>query len=166
LKTGNEPKGMKQVGSRVRERYQEIPPNKIVTVSNIISIFRGALAMPIVYCMHHGLNKWALAFIIIAIVSDMLDGWLARISNEITELGKVLDPLSDKVVIFSVMLYLATKDAIPMGYFAVLLFRDFTISLLGIYMLNNCRVSPQANKLGKVSIIFTIAIEFIIFLEK
>ncbi len=143
--------------NKVRERYEQIPVNRVVTVSNIISILRAALALPIVYFLIESQELIAFILIIIAIVSDMLDGWLARISNDITELGKMLDPLADKIVIFSIMLYLIFTDVMPVEFFGFLLLRDLTISLLGIYMLNNRNVSPKSNKMGKVSVIFTTA---------
>ena len=141
----------------VKQRIEEMHSDKIVTISNIISIIRAALVIPIIYSLKEGRGNVALLFIIIAIISDMLDGWLARISKEITELGKILDPVADKIVIFGVMLYLFLADLAPLNYFIFLLIRDITISLLGVYMLNNCRVSPRANRMGKVSIIFTSA---------
>jgi len=145
------------VNINVKQRIEEMHSDKIVTISNIISIIRAALVIPIIYSLKEGRGNVALLFIIIAIISDMLDGWLARISKEITELGKILDPVADKIVIFGVMLYLFLADLAPLNYFIFLLIRDITISLLGVYMLNNCRVSPRANRMGKVSIIFTSA---------
>jgi len=145
------------VNINVKQKIEEMHSDKIVTISNIISIIRAALVIPIIYFLKEGRGNVALVFIIIAIISDMLDGWLARISKEITEIGKILDPAADKVVIFGVMLYLFLADLAPLNYFIFLLIRDITISLLGVYMLNNCRVSPRANRMGKVSIIFTSA---------
>jgi len=141
----------------VQERYEKIHPDRIVTGSNIISIIRAALAIPIIYFLKEGQSGTALIFMAICILSDMLDGWLARISNQITSLGKMLDPLADKVVMFSVMLYLVIYDTVPLFYFGVLLIRDFSISLLGVYMMNICKISPGANKLGKISIVITAA---------
>ncbi|PIS27343.1 MAG: hypothetical protein COT43_10845 [Candidatus Marinimicrobia bacterium CG08_land_8_20_14_0_20_45_22] len=143
------------VKSKVVQKYGEISPNRLVTASNMISITRALLTLPIIYFLQRGNGTIALIFILTAIFSDMLDGWLARISNEITDLGKMLDPVADKIVIFSVILYLILKDMMPTYFLLFLIFRDFTISVLGIYMLNNCNISPKSNKMGKVAIIFT-----------
>ncbi len=141
----------------VQERYEKIHPDRIVTGSNIISIIRAALAIPIIYFLKENQSGTAFIFMVICIFSDMLDGWLARISNQITSLGKMLDPLADKIVMFSVMLYLVISDTVPFFYFGVLLIRDFSISLLGVYMMNICKISPGANKLGKITIVITTA---------
>ncbi|MDO9548048.1 MAG: signal recognition particle-docking protein FtsY, partial [Candidatus Marinimicrobia bacterium] len=141
--------------NKVREKYESMHPDRVVTMSNIISILRAFLTLPILYFLNKGRSDIALIFIIIAIASDGLDGWLARIGNEITDLGKILDPFADKVVIFSVMLYLLDSDKIPMFYFLILAGRDLTIALVGIYMMNNLKITLGANKLGKVAIVFT-----------
>ncbi|MBN2601130.1 MAG: signal recognition particle-docking protein FtsY [Candidatus Marinimicrobia bacterium] len=141
----------------VREKYESMHPDRVVTISNIISILRAFLTLPILYFLNKGRTDIALIFIIIAIATDGLDGWLARIGNEITDLGKILDPFADKVVIFSVMLYLLESDKMPMSYFLLLAGRDLTIAMVGIYLMNNLKIAPSANKLGKVSIVFTSA---------
>jgi fused signal recognition particle receptor len=141
----------------VRRKYEEMNPDRVVTLSNMISILRVFLTLPILYFLRAGQGKIALIFIIIAIVSDMLDGWLARVSHEITELGKVLDPFADKVVIFSVMLFLIFTDRMPIFYFVVLAVRDLTIALFSVYLMNNCKITPHANFTSKISIYFTTA---------
>lgn len=140
--------------NKFTRKYREMNPVHVVTVSNIISIARALLTLPILYYLRKGNSGVALAFILVAIASDMLDGWLARISNEITDIGKIIDPLADKIVIFSVMLYLILKNMMPTFYLVILVLRDTSISILGIYILNNCKVSPQSNKMGKVAVIF------------
>jgi len=141
----------------VRRKYEEMNPDRVVTLSNMISILRVFLTLPILYFLRAGRGKIALIFIIIAIASDMLDGWLARVSHEITELGKVLDPFADKVVIFSVMLFLIFTDRMPIFYFIILAVRDLTIALFSVYLMNNCKITPYANLTSKVSIYFTTA---------
>lgn len=143
--------------NRVRQKYESIHPDKIVTASNVISILRAFMVVPILYFLSEGQGNVALIFIAIAIASDALDGWLARISNEITDIGKVLDPVADKVVIFGVMLFLLFKEQMPRFYFLILVGRDLILALIGIYLLNNRKVTHQANRLGKIAVVFTAA---------
>ncbi len=145
------------VKNLVTEKYRAIPPHQIVTTSNLISILRAFLTLPIIYYLERGRGHVAFIFIVIAIVSDILDGWLARISHAITEIGKVLDPFADGVVILSVTLYLLMDNRVPGYYFGLLAIRYFLIAILGIFLLNNYGISPQSNKLGKISIVFTAA---------
>ena len=143
--------------SKVRQKYESMHPDRIVTISNVISILRAFMVLPILYFLQKGKGDVALIFILIAIISDVLDGWLARISNEITDIGKILDPVADKVVIFSVMLYLMFADRMPAYFFLLLAVRDLTIVLMGVYLLNNCKIAPYSNKLGKIAVTFTSA---------
>jgi len=144
------------LNNRIKEKYEQIPAYKIVTASNIISLIRALLAIPIIYFLKEGLEGIAFIFIVVCAISDMLDGWLARIGNQITALGKVIDPIADKIVMNSVLLFLIlVQNRVPMYYFLLILIRDFTISMLGMYVLNTRKVSIHANKLGKVSIFIT-----------
>jgi len=148
---------------KVKERVQAIKPGNFVTISNIISIFRAFLAFPILYCLKNGYPGTAFVIILIALLSDALDGWLARISHEITELGKILDPLADKVVILSIMMYMIMEKMLPLFYLIILVIRDLSIAILGVYLMNAKKVTPQSNKSGKVSIVF-LAITLLAFL--
>lgn len=131
--------------------------NRFWTLSNFISILRAFLAIPIIYYLYIGDKKTALIYIAVAIVTDTLDGWLARVRHAITDYGKVLDPIADKVVIFSVMLFLWLHGNMPLYYFAFLLLRDLTISVTGFCMYRYRSHTPRANFLGKVSIVLTAA---------
>lgn len=140
----------------IKEKYEQIPAYKIVTASNIISMIRALLAIPIIYFLKEGMGGIAFIFIILCAFSDVLDGWLARIGNQITALGKVIDPIADKIVMNSVLLFLVlSRNYNLIYYFLLILIRDFSISMLGMYVLNTRKVSIQANKLGKVSIFVT-----------
>lgn len=144
--------------NKVKEKYEAMEPRRIVTISNAISLLRAFLALPIIYLLETGKMQLALLVMLVAMFTDLLDGWLARISHSITDVGKMLDPLADKIVIFSVVIYMVLEGIIPWWFLGVLIGRDFIISALGMYMLNNRKVSPQANKMGKVSIVFTSAV--------
>ena len=142
----------------VQDKYEEFPAYKMVTTSNIISFVRGILAIPIIYLLYKGKGGWAFVFMMIGAVSDVLDGWLARAGNQITALGKVIDPIADKVLMNSILLFLVLvrEHSLPLEpYFGLLLIRDFSISFFAIYILNTRKFYPGANKLGKASILIT-----------
>ncbi len=143
------------MSNAIKQKYDQLPAYKIVTASNIISLIRALLAIPIIYFLKEEMSGIAFIFIVICAISDMLDGWLARIGNQITVLGKVIDPIADKVVMNSILLFLVLEDSVPMYYFLIILIRDFSISMLGMYVLNTRKISIQANRLGKLSIFVT-----------
>ena len=70
---------------------------------------------------------WALALLVLAGLSDALDGWLARVLNQRTLLGQYLDPIADKLLLSSLFLVLAIAHKIPWKYTVLVLSRDVCI---------------------------------------
>ena len=127
-------------------------PNRILTVANFISLGRGLSAIPIIYTLATpGLNYLAAIFIIIAVLSDALDGYFARKAKEVTHIGKWIDPLADFIVIVSVVLYLVISDQFPMWYFLLYTIRHASIAALAIYFVNYEIMILYSNWWGKWS---------------
>jgi CDP-diacylglycerol--glycerol-3-phosphate 3-phosphatidyltransferase len=126
--------------------------DRIFTISNGISLFRAFLAIPIVIALENDHLKLGLAAIILAIISDFLDGFLARISNSITNLGKLLDPIADKIIILAVMIFLifSPEHNFPIYFFLLLGARDLTISIIVSYLMNRQSEIFESNFTGKV----------------
>ncbi len=72
---------------------------------------------------------WALGLLVLAGVSDALDGWLARVLDQRTMLGQYLDPIADKLLLSSLFLVLAIAHKIPWKYTVLVLSRDVCILL-------------------------------------
>lgn len=71
--------------------------------------------------------EWALGLLILAGVSDALDGWLARVLDQRTLLGQYLDPIADKLLLSSLFLVLSIAHKIPWKYTVLVLSRDVCI---------------------------------------
>lgn len=102
----------------------------IFTWSNLVSFTRVLVAFPVVY-LHmqndYQVNTAIIALIIYGAFSDYLDGLVARWRNEISELGKVLDPIADKLMAFVLFLYTVWLGWIPVWYFILGVARDLLI---------------------------------------
>lgn len=70
---------------------------------------------------------WALGLLVLAGLSDALDGWLARALNQRTVLGQYLDPIADKLLLSSLFLVLSIAGKIPWKYTVLVLSRDVCI---------------------------------------
>ncbi len=68
----------------------------------------------------------------IAAITDILDGYLARKFNQVTEFGKIIDPLADKIAIGAIIIKLFIIGVIPLYYFFMIIVRDVLIFLGGI----------------------------------
>ena len=118
--------------------------SKIFNVSNSLSFIRLLLVIPAWFAFNDFTQfaRYSVAAIgVIATITDILDGYLARKLNQITEFGKVIDPLADKVLIVFVVLNLFLIGEIPDHYFYMIVSRDALILMGGLIV---------AKKIGKV----------------
>ena len=109
---------------------------KVATVPNLICVLRMALTVPIVMLLVDGDYAMTLALFAVAAVSDVLDGFLAKTFGWTSELGKILDPLADKLLLVSVFITLAWIGLVPAWLAAVAVTRDLVISFGAIAYLN------------------------------
>lgn len=123
-----------------------------MTISNKLTIFRIILVpLFVVFLLIDSVSLRLIScgIFIIASFTDMLDGYLARSRNEVTEFGKFADPIADKILVISAYLCLVELDAIGCWGPIVTLFREFIIS--GIRMTAATKnVVIAADKIGKI----------------
>ena len=94
----------------------------------------------------------ALYVFIIAAATDGLDGYLARVMNWQTDLGKILDPIADKVLLIGTVLILWMNNYIPIFVLAVFVLRDFIIIMgAAFHMTVYETVAPNPNIFGKIT---------------
>ena len=100
--------------NKLNSGKQDNTKNMVITLANLISLARAISAIPIIYTLQYAEYHWITALIIlIAVLSDALDGYFARQAGQISYLGKWLDPIADFIVIISVMMYLVMNDIFP-----------------------------------------------------
>ncbi|MBI1803444.1 MAG: CDP-alcohol phosphatidyltransferase family protein [Ignavibacteriae bacterium] len=125
---------------------------RIWTFSNALSIVRVLLVVPIaVFLLNNDSTNriYAAGLILIAALTDLFDGILARNLDQVTEFGKILDPLADKIAVGAVTLILALQTKLPMWYLIMVILRDLLIFLGGLYVTNTKRTVLQSNQAGK-----------------
>jgi cardiolipin synthase (CMP-forming) len=134
------------------------PAKKICTIANFVSMGRLLLLIPLFYFLREGDkgngNVWALAVMLVAMVSDMLDGLLARVLNQVSDWGKVLDPIADKLWICALAAFLAEPwraHPLPWGFLAIILIRDLTIVTCALWAFRRVGIIMTSNWVGKVT---------------
>ncbi len=138
----------------------------IFTISNFISFVRILLFFPIYYTLSNlnagaSFRYWTLALFFFAYLTDISDGFLARKLNQVTEMGKVIDPLADKILVALISIQLFLQGDIPAFYFYIIIARDVFIFTGGIFVSKKLgRVLPS-NYWGKATVV-SIGLYFII----
>jgi cardiolipin synthase len=111
----------------------------VLTIANQLTILRMALVPALVVLVLAGQPKWALAVFVLAGVTDLLDGLIARIGHQQTTLGAVLDPVADKLLLASSFVVLTWVPGLPCPIPAwlsvVVLSRDLII-LVSVAVIN------------------------------
>jgi CDP-diacylglycerol--glycerol-3-phosphate 3-phosphatidyltransferase len=86
-------------------------------------------------------------------ISDLADGYIARKFNEVSELGKVIDPLADKICIIAIIIMLYLAEEISTFYFTVIVLRDVIIFFGGILVSKKIGKVLPSNLLGKITVV-------------
>ena len=98
------------------------------TTANKITVLR-IILIPVWLCLaYRGHAVAALTVYIVACLSDMADGYIARHYNQITNFGKFMDPLADKMLVLAAMCYFVDNGQMPGWVVAIVLFREFAVS--------------------------------------
>ena len=115
-----------------------------MTTANKLTIFRVVLIPVFLVLAYRGLMGWALGVFVLASLTDMADGYIARHYNQITDFGKFMDPLADKALVVSAMCYFVQAGRMPGWVLAVVLFREFAVSGLRLLAVEQQRVIAAA----------------------
>ena len=106
-------------------------------------MFRIALIpafLAVLYIGFPGSRITAMVLFIIAGVTDLIDGHIARSRNQVTDFGKFMDPLADKILIVSAMLWFVGQGAMPAWAALIVIIREFMVTALRLIAVNNGRV--------------------------
>ena len=110
-----------------RERLRQ----ELLNAPNLMTLGRIALIPVLLWLLYYEnrRNSFIAAMVYaLCALSDWFDGWLARISNKVTTLGKFLDPLADKVIVLSALVMLVRLGRVAVWVVVVIVAREFLIS--------------------------------------
>lgn len=137
----------------------KITPNQL-TVLRIILAF-----ISFYFLLQSSFAFRVAAFVIftLAALTDLWDGWLARSGGMITNFGKILDPIADKILILGAMTCFYYLGLYPFWILIPIFFREILITLLRLYLLSK-EVVIAAEKSGKIKVVTQIVSLFITFI--
>ena len=138
-----------------------------IFIPNLLTIVRIALVYPILNNIYLGNFEISIIYFVAASITDGLDGFIARKMNWQTELGTLLDPVADKILLSGSIFILWLNQYIPFYIFVIFFSRDVAI-LLGaaIRMTIIQSDTPTPNFLGKLTTTLQIIYIAIIFLKE
>ena len=118
-----------------------------MNVPNALTILRMLMIPLMVYVFNSFGAHWAVY--VVASATDVLDGYIARKYNQITDFGKLMDPLADKLMVLTMLYMLSTRAYIPMWVLIVVACKELVMVLGAALLLGGKKVVVMANKLGK-----------------
>ena len=122
------------------------------TVSNLLSASRLVLAAPLAYALYTHAYVWVWVLTIVAALTDFFDGYLARLYNEVSDMGKVLDPIADKVLVGAGACALFFSNQVDAWFLAAVIIRDLLILAGGIFVRIKSHTLVTSNMTGKIAV--------------
>jgi len=123
-----------------------------MNLPNKLSLMR-VLLVPVLVIVYYINTDWALMFLapifVVASLTDFLDGYIARKYNLVTQFGKFIDPLADKMIVMTALLLLSDAGLVPMWITIVNMTREFIVTGIRLITVGEGKVIA-ASKLGKL----------------
>ncbi len=138
---------------KVRLDLSEFNPKRNFSVPNVISLIRLAIIPFMVWFYLEGKLVWAVAMVAISGLSDAIDGYIARHFNQITPLGKVLDPVADKLTQIALGVCLVFSFPFVLPLVILLVIKDALMLFWGVRLLKAGQSPFSARWWGKVATI-------------
>ncbi|MFY9177889.1 MAG: CDP-diacylglycerol--glycerol-3-phosphate 3-phosphatidyltransferase [Caldicoprobacterales bacterium] len=139
-----------------------------MNIPNILTTIRFCLVGVFIYVFNNPAIennlKWGIIIFVVAGITDVLDGYIARKYDMITKWGKLMDPLADKLMLIVVLISLYTVNIVPLIVIIIVLAKELLMVLGAIFLYKNRQTVVQSNIVGKAaSAAFYVAIIALVF---
>jgi CDP-diacylglycerol--glycerol-3-phosphate 3-phosphatidyltransferase len=145
---------------KISESLRKLPNRITIFRMMIIIVF-----IPSILAANIVFNYVALFLFIIAAVSDWLDGFLARKYNIVSDFGKVMDPLADKILVISTLLCFVQMNLVPAWMVVIIISREFLINGIRIMAAQGGKIIMASNWGKAKTVIEMTAISTVLFLK-
>lgn len=133
------------------ETKNEVISKDLMTIPNAISFIRILLITPFVAFFIQRMYVAAAITVGISGLSDLFDGWIARKFHQESELGKVLDPLADKLTLIAVGVCLIFIEPYVLPLMIIMVLKDVLMIIGGTIVINQGVIPPKSSWYGKLS---------------
>ncbi len=129
-----------------------------LTMSRILLTF---VFMFFLFCQGLWPKALSLLVFILAALSDLLDGWVAKHRNMVTDFGRLMDPIADKILVLAAFAAFVQLQLIDAWMFVIIVSREILITSLRLFALNKAKVLSAA-RAGKHKTVLQMLVIFII----
>jgi cardiolipin synthase len=136
----------------MKEAPREAAPGRILTAPNLITSLRIVLT-PVFFVLivDPDRSKAGLLLFAVVVATDWVDGWIARHTGQVSDVGKLLDPIADRLAIAAGLAALMIRGAFPVWAGILILLRDVVVLFVGAYVLFGRRIRLEVRWIGKVA---------------
>jgi|WetSurMetagenome_2_1015567.scaffolds.fasta_scaffold114558_2 cardiolipin synthase (CMP-forming) len=140
---------------------------------NLLSLFRILITFFFILAVYHDRLDYALCLFLLQGITDLLDGFIARVMGKKTELGAYLDPIADKIMLVAAFVMLSIKHIVPQWLPVLIVSKDIGIAI-GFFILYRLvgSTKPIPSILGKlattcqiVTVLFVLLVEIFSWLN-
>ncbi|MBN2619938.1 CDP-alcohol phosphatidyltransferase family protein [candidate division WOR-3 bacterium] len=146
-----------KVERRIPSKQYECPKGlslklrELSYLSNLITLSRIAALPFIVIFLVNGSRHTALILMLLLLISDALDGYVARRLGQVSDIGKFLDPVCDKIALAVILITLYAIGSLPLWGFIVIVSRDVLILVGCLVLIKTKAVLYKSNTAGKIT---------------
>ena len=145
-----------------KQKQPNIQENRIVTIPNILSLFRICL-IPFIVCLYFVDQSYFAAGCVLLLsgLTDIVDGFIARKFNMISNLGKVLDPIADKLTQAVMLVCLTVRFPQMLLPLAMMICKELSMMITGAWVKRRTGFVPGAVWHGKIATVLLYAMMFL-----
>ncbi len=152
-------------GKEIKNQESQVS-NRTLTIPNVLSFFRIILITPFVVFFLGGHYYLAAITILLSGLTDCFDGMIARKLHQESELGKILDPLADKLTLLAVGLCLIFIEPFVLPLMVILVVKDLLMLIGGSALIRRGIIPPKSKWYGKLgTMLFYITVFSIVFMK-
>jgi cardiolipin synthase len=142
-------------------RTGDLSVDRILTVPNVLSAIRiAAIPVFVFLILHEGTAAAGLILFGLIMATDWIDGFVARRMGQVSNLGKILDPVADRLAIAAGLIALVIQGAFPLWAALAILIRDAIVLVAGLIIAARWKIRLDVRWIGKIA---TFALMFAVF---
>lgn len=138
--------------------------DKLKNIPNMLSVLRIILVFVYIAVFFFSNKFVAAGVFLFAGITDIIDGYLARKNNWVSDAGKILDPIADKLMQCAALVCLTVANMVPLWFSAPYILKEVLMLLGGLFMLKKRDVHVVSNVFGKIAAVLFYAVIILVML--